>query len=194
MSSSRHFIESSVADIQKEIDAELVLWLSGKKNPGIVFSGSIRDVYWGTHLDEIVAKITDRAFETALSLSAKHDINPIDAAKDAGGVAENAVRATLEKMIDFDRRMCGKGFPMTVSPKNTSLELERSMRFILRRKEAEVAILEESIRRKEAKSKESAHHDKKSNKAVPWLIAFFTSILVGLIIAYLKGCFPSILR
>jgi hypothetical protein len=220
MSSSRHFIKSSVADLQKEIDAELFLWLTGKKSPGVAFSGSKRDVFWGLHLDEIVAKITDEAFKTAHSIAEKYDINPIDAARDAGEVAEDAVRATLEKMADFDRRMRGKGFPMTVAPKTTSLELERSVRFIVTRRDAEVALLTESMQNRKRTSEPNTkggtvniisagdtvvHGDIRGGDGVgtseakrslvpKWIATVVVTAVAALIVAYLKGCFPNLLK
>ena len=56
------FIQKRLKPIRKEIDADLVLWLSGKKFPNLEFSGSLVLNYWGPYLDGHVQKIIASAF------------------------------------------------------------------------------------------------------------------------------------
>jgi hypothetical protein len=40
----------------------------------------------------------------------------------------------------------------------------------------------------------SSEPKQRSSKIIPWAFGAFTTVLLGLIIAYLKGCFPEIFR
>ncbi len=53
----------------------------------------------------------------------------------------------------------------------------------------------EQIRGEEKKTLEKPSLvDHKPRRIIPWVVGAFTSVLVGLVIAYLKGCFPEVLR
>jgi hypothetical protein len=43
-------------------------------------------------------------------------------------------------------------------------------------------------------SEKSSHPDHKPKRIIPWVVGALTSIFVGLVIAYLKRCFPEVLR
>jgi hypothetical protein len=146
MSPAHPFIKSRVADLRNVIDGELFAWLSGKKHPNIEYSGTLPLVFWGPFLNERVASITDTAFVAAREIAEKNGIDPIASAKAASNVAENEVRSLINKMIDYDRKMRGRGFPKSVPAKDVSSELKNSIDFILKRRTAEINILSESMK------------------------------------------------
>lgn len=108
------FIQERLKPIKKEIDADLFLWLSGKKHPNLDFSGSLVLVYWGPYLDAHIQKIIDIAFATNKEIAIEHNIDPSDSVADAAFASEEAIKGLLNMMADYDRRMRGKGYPQSV--------------------------------------------------------------------------------
>lgn len=53
---------------------------------------------------------------------------------------------------------------------------------------------EERRHRELVEAAKATHPPKKSSKIVTWTLAALTSVLLGLVVAYLKGCFPEVLR
>ena len=89
MSPTRPFIETRIRDLQKEIDADLFLWLSGRKHPGVRFSGSMPLEFWGQYLDDHVRRIVDAAFITGRKIADENHVDAIAAVRAAGDVAES---------------------------------------------------------------------------------------------------------
>ena len=109
------FIQERLKATRKEIDADLFLWLSGKKYPNLEFSGSLVLNYWGPYLDGHVKKIIDLAFATNIELAIEHDLDPSKSSKDAAFAAEEAIKGLLDLMVNYDQKMRGKGYPQSVS-------------------------------------------------------------------------------
>jgi hypothetical protein len=108
------FIQERLKPIRKEIDADLYLWLSGKKHPNLEFSGSLVLNYWGPYLDGHVQKIIDSAFAVNKEIAIEYDIDPSNSVADAAFAAEEAIKSLLDLMINYDQKMRGKGYPQNV--------------------------------------------------------------------------------
>jgi len=185
--------------------------------------------FWGQYLDDHVRRIVDAAFITGRKIADENHVDAIAAVRAAGDVAESAVRTTIDKMVDYDRRMRGNGFPQSVPKKDTSLELERSLKSITTRRDAEIALLSGSAKDPAQQSmSQSASSDvhggsvqirsgrdviisdsnirggdvvetgeklgRKNGPLFAWIIVVAAGIVAGLAVAYLKGCFPNLLK
>lgn len=135
------FIQDRLKSVQKEIEADLFLWLSGKKYPNLDFSGSLELGYWGTYLENYVYKIMDAAFMANRELAAEHDLDPANSANDASLAAQKVVEHILNKMVDYDQRMRGKGYPNSVVKKNITEIQQRYFKIIQARADNEIALL-----------------------------------------------------
>jgi hypothetical protein len=82
------------------------------------FSGSIRDVYWGSiapFLEDIAVRAID---ETVRRGSGRPDL--AKSLNETRGMLISYSRKTLTRMADIDRRLRGKGFPKTVELQSTT--------------------------------------------------------------------------
>lgn len=137
MTAALPFINQRLDDARKPIDADLCLWLSGRKHPNLGFSGSLVLAYWGPYLDSHARQLTDLAFAAAKELAAEYGLDPYDTVEDAWNGAESAVQQVIDRMQDYDRRMRGKGFPESVPRKNVMDIRERHSKAIRNRAENE---------------------------------------------------------
>jgi hypothetical protein len=135
------FIQKRLKPIRKEIDADLVLWLSGKKFPNLEFSGSLVLNYWGPYLDGHVQKIIASAFAANKEIATEHNIDPSNSVNDAASAAEEAIKGLLNLMANYDQRMRGKGYPQSVPRRDVSEYYARSSELISTRAENEIKLL-----------------------------------------------------
>ena len=161
MSPAHPFIKSRVADLRKQIDADLFAWVSGKKHPNLEFSGSLPLVFWNNILNDFVARITDAAFVAAREIAEKNGIDSMAAVRSASSIAKDEARALIDKMVDYDRKMRGKGFPKSVPAKDVSSEIKKSLDFIDERESAEVGIISETVKTRMAENTESWSLDRR---------------------------------
>lgn len=112
------FIQERLEPTKKEIKDDLFLWLSGKKYPNLEFSGSLPLNYWGPYLDGHVKKIIDTAFTTNKEIATEHGLDPSKSVNDGTIAAEQTIKEMLNLMVDYDRRMRGKGYPESVPPRD----------------------------------------------------------------------------
>jgi len=114
------FIQDRLKSVRKEIDADLFLWLSGKKYPGLKFDGSLILNYWGPYLDGHIYTIIEAAFAVNRELAFEHDLDPAKSANDALLASEEAMNGLLDLMADYDQRMQGEGYPKRVARRDIS--------------------------------------------------------------------------
>jgi len=133
------FIQDRLKSVEKEINDDLFLWLSGKKYPGLQFDGSLVLVYWGPYLEGHINKIIETAFTANRELAFEHDLDPAKSANDASLASQEIVEHILTKMADYDQRMRGKGYPNSVVKKNITETQQRYFKIIQVRAENEIA-------------------------------------------------------
>jgi len=112
------FIQERLAVVEKEIKTDLFLWLSGKKNPNLEFSGTLESLYWGNYLENNITKIIQTAFTANRELASEHDIDPINTINEATEASKQVIVDVLNVMADYDQRMKGKGYPDKVAKKD----------------------------------------------------------------------------
>lgn len=112
------FIQERLSAVEKEIKADLLHWLSGKKHPNLAFDGSLVLNYWGKYIDENVSKIIQTAFVANRELAVEHDLDPANSIDDAMQASEHVILEILNTMVDYDQKMRGKGNPNTVAKKD----------------------------------------------------------------------------
>lgn len=143
MTAALPFINQRLDDARKTIDADLFLWLSGKKHPNLEHSGSLAMNYWGPYLDGHARTLTDLAFTAAKELATEHGLDPYDTVEDAWNGAESAIGQVIDRMQNYDRKMRGKGFPDSVPMKDVMDIRDRHSAAIRKRAENERALMSE---------------------------------------------------
>ena len=143
MTAALQFINQRLDDARKPIDADLFLWLSGKKHPNLEFSGSLTLNYWGPYLDGHARQLTDLAFTASKELATEHGLDPYDTAEDAWNSADSAVNQVIDLMREYDRKMRGNGFPDSVPLKDVMDIRGRHSAAIRKRAENERALMTE---------------------------------------------------
>ncbi|VAW12361.1 hypothetical protein MNBD_BACTEROID05-554 [hydrothermal vent metagenome] len=112
------FIQERLTVVEKEIKTDLFLWLSGKKNPDLEFSGTLELLYWGNYLENNITKIIQTAFTANRELANKHDTDPINTVNEATEASKQVIVEILSVMADYDQRMKGKGYPAKITKKD----------------------------------------------------------------------------
>jgi hypothetical protein len=135
------FIQERLKSTRKEIDADLLLWLSGKKHPNLEFSGSLVLNYWGHYLDSHIQKIINTAFETNIDIAVEHDLDPSISCKDAAFAANEAIKGLLDLMAKYDQRMRGKGYPQNVPLRDVAKDYARCSELANNRANNEIKLL-----------------------------------------------------
>ena len=133
------FIQDRLKSVRKEIDADLFLWLSGKKYPGLKFDGSLILNYWGPYLDGHIYTIIEAAFAANRELAFEHELDPAKSANDALLASEEAINGLLDLMADYDQKMQGEGYPKSVARRNVSELRTRFSKLAHKRAENEIA-------------------------------------------------------
>jgi len=147
------FIQERLKPTRKEIDADLFLWLSGKKFPNLEFSGSLVLNYWGPYLDGHIQKIIDTAFATNKEIAKEHNLDPTNSVNDAVFASTETIKSLLEKMADYDQRMRGKGYPKSVPRRDIAQFYTKSNELIRIRAENEINFFKYANKKEENSEK-----------------------------------------
>ena len=108
---------------------------------GVEFSGSARDVFWHRYIEPFIEDAADRAFNETLRIARDRQFAADIPLKETAGLLVSLSRKSFRRMEDIDQRLRGKGYPNSVPRYDTESEQAKVERFIVRRAEAEVAML-----------------------------------------------------
>lgn len=139
---------------------------------GIGFEGSPSHVFWGRYTEPFLEDSVDRLVKETLTLCEEKRLGPKEPLAELSGLLKSLAHRAYDRMADIDQRLRGKGYPESVSRRQTNREFARMEEFIDQRIAAEQAMIKPKLRINEF------YHE---HPFLFWLIALLVSAAIGLV-------------
>ena len=107
---------------------------------GIEFSGSARIVFWEGFPKPFIQEISQKAFEWTRKLCQEQKLSPSIPLQETASFLENGLDRSLDKMVEIDQRLRGKGVPSSVPRYPPTQEQASLKRLINNRLKAELRL------------------------------------------------------
>lgn len=105
---------------------------------GILFDGSPRQVFWSRYIEPFLEDLTLRVFDEVLRVAAARNQDPRLPLREAAGLLKSVVRRAFHRMAEIDRRLRGRGYPLSVPIKNVDGHIASVETFVMERLQAEL--------------------------------------------------------